>query len=340
MNVTIKEVAKLAGVSPSTVSRTCSDHPSISAQTKEKVRKAMQQLGYEPNNSNLSVQNTKTIGIILPASQSDTYENSFYLETMRGISLFCNQKHYASTLITGSTHEELLNAIKHMSKENRLDGVILLYSHKEDPIIDFLYEDGILFVLVGKAEKYTNETIYIDNDNILAAKEATNYLLNLGHKKIGYLGSEKSRIFSSDRKSGYILALTENNIPLRQDYCIELASIPKEQVEELSHLLSMEDRPTALVVSDDIFAMVLEKTAYSLHLKIPEDLSIVSFNNSLFAKLTTPQLTSIDVNSRQLGIEAASQIINHIENPDLLATKIIVPHFMVERMSCAPYPTK
>lgn len=227
-----------------------------------------------------------------------------------------------------------------MSKENRLDGVILLYSHKEDPIIDFLYEEGILFVLVGKAEKYTNETIYIDNDNILAAKEATNYLLNLGHKKIGYLGSEKSRIFSSDRKSGYILALTENNIPLRQDYCIELASIPKEQVEELSHLLSMEDRPTALVVSDDIFAMVLEKTAYSLHLKIPEDLSIVSFNNSLFAKLTTPQLTSIDVNSRQLGIEAASQIINHIENPDLLATKIIVPHFMVERMSCAPYPTK
>ena len=94
MNVTIKEVAKLAGVSPSTVSRTCSDHPSISAQTKEKVRKAMQQLGYEPNNSNLSVQNTKTIGIILPASQSDTYEHSFYLETMRGISLFCNQKHY------------------------------------------------------------------------------------------------------------------------------------------------------------------------------------------------------------------------------------------------------
>lgn len=340
MNVTIKEVAKLAGVSPSTVSRTCSDHPSISAQTKEKVHKAMQQLGYEPNNSNLSVQNTKTIGIILPASESDTYENSFYLETMRGISLFCNQKHYTSTLITGSTHEELLNTIKYMSKENRLDGVILLYSHKDDPIIDFLYEEGILFVLVGKAEKYTNETIYIDNDNILAAKEATNYLLNLGHKKIGYLGSEKSRIFSSDRKSGYILALTENNIPLRQDYCIELASVPKEQAEELSHLLSMEDRPTALVVSDDIFAMVLEKTAYSLHLKIPEDLSIVSFNNSLFAKLTTPQLTSIDVNARQLGIEAASQIINHIENPNLLATKIIVPHFMVERTSCAPYPTK
>ena len=71
-----------------------------------------------------------------------------------------------------------------------------------------------------------------------------------------------------------------------------------------------------------------------LGLKIPEDLSIVSFNNSLFARLTSPQLTSIDINAQQLGIEAASQIINHIENPALLATKIIVPHFMVERESC------
>lgn len=336
MNITIKDVAKLAGVSPSTVSRTCSDHPSISAQTKEKVRKAMQQLGYEPNISNLSIQNTKSIGIILPVSEYDTYENSFFLEAMRGISLFCNQKSYTPTLITGSTNEELLSAIKHMVKENRLDGVIVLYSHRQDPIVDFLYEEGILFVLIGKADKYANETIYIDNDNILAAKEATNYLLDLGHTKIGYIGSDKNRIFSSDRKSGYILALAERGIPLHPDYCIEMDSIPKEQAKELQTLLSMDERPTAMVVSDDIFALVLEKTAYELNLEIPKDLSIISFNNSLVAKLTSPQLTSIDINSRQLGIEAASQIINHIENPDLLATKIIVPHFIVERTSCAP----
>lgn len=337
MNVTIKEVAKLAGVSPSTVSRTCSDHPSISAQTKEKVRKAMQQLGYEPNTPNLPGTNTKTIGVILPVSEYNTYENSFYLEAMRGISLFCNQKCYAPTLITGATHEELLNAVKHMAKENRLDGVILLYSHAQDPIVDFLYEEGILFVLIGKAHKYTNETIYIDNDNILAAKEATNYLLNLGHTKVGYLGPQKNRIFSSDRKSGYMLALAEHGIAVKQEYCVEMDFVPKDQTTELVNLLSSKDRPTALLVSDDIFAMALEKTAYELNLKIPEDLSIISFNNSLFAKLTSPQLTSIDINSRQLGIEAASQIINHIENPELLATKIIVPHFMVERKSCSSY---
>lgn len=334
MPVTIKDVAKLAGVSASTVSRTCSDHPSISRQTKEKVRKAMQELGYEPNHSNMTMQETKTIGIVLPVSISDAYENSFYLEMMRGITLFCNKKKYATTLITGATNEELLSTIKYMNKENLLDGLILLYSNEWDPIVDYLYQEGIIFVLIGTARKFTNETIYIDNDNITAAREATNYLLELGHKKIGYLGTDSNRVFSSDRKSGYMLALAEKGIAIRPEYCIEMLSIPKGQSKMLQKLLSSDDRPTAVLVSDDILAMVLEQTAVMLGLKIPEDLSIVSFNNSLFARLTSPQLTSIDINAQQLGIEAASQIINHIENPALLATKIIVPHFMVERESC------
>ena len=89
-----------------------------------------------------------------------------------------------------------------------------------------------------------------------------------------------------------------------------------------------------MVVSDDIFAVALEQVCLRAGMSIPEDLSIISFNNSLLARITSPQLTSIDVNSYQLGIEAASQLMNHIENPNLLATKIIVPHRLVERKSC------
>ena len=88
------------------------------------------------------------------------------------------------------------------------------------------------------------------------------------------------------------------------------------------------------MVSDDILAVALERVCLETGLSIPEDLSIISFNNSLLARLTSPQLTSVDVNSCQLGIEAASQIINHMENPNLLATKIIVPHHLIERNSC------
>ena len=100
MAVTIKDVAALAGVSPSTVSRTCKNNPSISEETKERVRRAMAELGYEPNfqASNLAAQISRSIGIILPPSPKETYENSFYLETIRGISHYCNAHQYLSLI--------------------------------------------------------------------------------------------------------------------------------------------------------------------------------------------------------------------------------------------------
>lgn len=336
MTVTIKDVAALAGVSPSTVSRTCKNNPSISSETKEKVRKAMLELGYEPNfqASNLASQNSRTIGIILPASAREVYENSFYLEAVRGVSHYCNQKQYMTTIVTGQDEDEILQAVRSMSRSGKVDAFIVLYSRKDDPVIDYLFNEGLLYSLIGKATQYTNQSIYIDNDNLLAGQEATEYLYQLGHRRIAYLGADSNLIFSADRKSGYLLALAKHRLPMRSEYCVEVANVSQNNTEEISALLLQSEPPTAIVVSDDILAVSLERVCLQNKLSIPEDLSIISFNNSLFARLTSPQLTSIDINSCQLGIEAASQIINHIENPGLVATKIIVPHHLIERDSC------
>ncbi|MGN0268471.1 MAG: LacI family DNA-binding transcriptional regulator [Lachnospiraceae bacterium] len=336
MAVTIKDVAALAGVSPSTVSRTCKNNPSISKETKEKVRQAMAELGYEPNfqASNLASQNSRTIGIILPISEKEAYENSFYLEAIRGISQFCNQRQYINTVITGQDEEEMLQAIRTMTRSGQVDGFIVLYSKKQDPILDYLYSEGLLYVLIGKAYQFANQTIYIDNDNLLAGQEATEYLYQLGHRKIAYLGSDRTFVFSSDRQSGYQTALLRHGIVPRPEYIVEISSLLKDAHERIRELLQCEERPTAILVSDDILAVSLHQVCWEMGFSIPRDLSILSFNNSLFARLTSPQLTSIDVNSFQLGIEAASQMINHIENPNLLATKIIVPHYLIERNSC------
>lgn len=336
MAVTIKDVAALAGVSPSTVSRTCKNNPSISEETKERVRKAMAELGYEPNfqASNLASQNSRTIGIILPASAKEVYENSFYLEAIQGISHYCNGRQYMTTIVTGQDEAEILNAVRSMSRSGKVDGFIILYSKKEDPVIDYLFNEGLLYILIGKATQYTNQTIYIDNDNLLAGREATEYLYQLGHRRIAYLGSDSSLMFSSDRKAGYQLALASHQLPVRPEYCVEVKNVSENNEEAIRGLLMQKDRPTAILVSDDILAVSLERVCLENHLAIPEDLSIISFNNSLFARLTSPQLTSIDIGAGQLGSEAASQIINHIENPNLLATKIIVPHHLIERDSC------
>ncbi len=338
MAVTIKDVAALAGVSPSTVSRTCKNNPSISDETKERVRQAMATLGYEPNfqASMLAsaAQNSRTIGIILPPSQKEVYENSFYLEMIRGIGQFCNQRQYATTVITGQDEEELIQVIQTMVRGGRADGFILLFSRQQDAVIDYLIEEGILYVLIGKANQFVNQTIYIDNDNLMAGQEATEYLLGLGHERIAFIGSSRNLIYSNDRMNGYQLALVRNQMPLRPEYCVELHSFSKDTAAPIQALLTLPEPPTAVVVSDDILALIVERNCIALGIRIPEDLSIISFNNSLLSKLTSPQLTSIDVNSFQLGIEAASQMINHIENPNLLATKIIVPHRLVERQSC------
>ncbi len=336
MAVTIKDVAALAGVSPSTVSRTCKNNPSISEETKERVRKAMAELGYEPNfqASNLASQNSRTIGIILPASAKEVYENSFYLEAIQGISHYCNGRQYMTTIVTGQDEAEILNAVRSMSRSGKVDGFIILYSKKEDPVIDYLFNEGLLYILIGKATQYTNQTIYIDNDNLLAGREAAEYLYQLGHRRIAYLGSDSSLMFSADRKAGYQLALASHQLPVRPEYCVEVKNVSENNEEAIRGLLMQKDRPTAILVSDDILAVSLERVCLENHLAIPEDLSIISFNNSLFARLTSPQLTSIDIGAGQLGSEAASQIINHIENPNLLATKIIVPHHLIERDSC------
>ncbi len=335
MAVTIKDVAQHAGVSPSTVSRVCNGNPAISKETRERVQKAITELGYElPISEAPAPQAIKTIGIILPPSDRAAYENTFYLKAIRGIGQICNQRQVASTVVTGKDYDEVLRSLQVLHRSGTVDSYILLYSRRNDIIINYLCEQGMLYVIVGKADELPGETICIDNDNLVAGRDAADYLYSLGHRRIGFLRAKNDFLYSFDRQAGYQLSLLLHGLPIRQEYCVEMEDVNDKDRSELQILLSSPDRPTAFVVSDDILALALERVCVQMHLRIPEDVSIVAFNNSLYAKLASPQLTSVDINAFQLGQEAANQIINHAENPNLLATKIIVPHRIVERDSC------
>lgn len=340
MAVTIKDVAALAGVSPSTVSRTCKNNPSISEETKERVRKAMAELGYEPNfqaSTLASQSSSRTIGIVLPPATRESYENSIYLEMIRGISQYCNQQQYSSTVITGQNENELIQAMQTMIRSGKTDGFILLFSRRDDRIIEYFCEEGIFYVLIGKPNQFINQTIYIDNDNLMAGHEATEHLIHLGHKKIAFVGSDFKQIYSNDRKNGYQFALVQNQMEIKPEYCVELTDKPETHFEPIRRLLTLPEPPTGVVVSDDILAVVIQQVCAELKMTIPEDLSVVSFNNSLLSRINSPQLTSIDINAYQLGMEAASQMIKHIENPNMPATKSILPHTLIERKSCQKF---
>ncbi len=335
MAVTIKDVAALAGVSTSTVSRVCNNNPAISKETQERVRKAMAELGYEGASpaEPASLQPIKMIGVVLPPSDRDAYENNFFLKAIRGISQVCNQQQVATTIITGSDPGELLQSVKTLHLSGRIDGFILLYSRRQDVVIDYLCDHGILFVLVGKPQDTAGAIPCIDNDNLLAGRDAADYLYNLGHRRIGYLGKGQKHLYASDRQAGWRLSLLLHGLEAPAEYCVEMDHVYSDDTA-LQALLSRTDRPTAFVVSDDLIALALERACSKTGLSIPEDLSIIAFNNSLYCQLASPQLTSVDINAYQLGQEAASQIIGYLNDPNLRTTRVIVPHRILERDSC------
>ena len=338
MAVTIKDIAAMAGVSPSTVSRVCNDNPSISKETRDRVRKVMAQLGYEPGTPAAApaVNAVRMVAIVLPSSTLNVYRNPFFLETIRGICEFCNPRQVVTTVVTSADTEEAMLAVKKLVSSRQVDGFIFLYSRQDDPVVEYLCEEGMLYVVVGTPQQFRSQTVCIDNDNLSASREATDYLCDMGHTRIGYLGSDSAFYHARERKAGYQLSLMQHGLPIDSGIILEFPSITQEGPERVQNLLSRPDRPTAILTDDDILALALEQQCIRMGLRIPEDVSILSFNNSLYTSMTATPLTCVDVNSFQLGFEAASQITNHVENPNLLATKILVPHRFIDRGSCCP----
>ncbi len=341
MPVTIRDVAQLAQVSPSTVSRTIRNSSSISKRTQDRVRKAMAQLGYEPSTTPENPNDNKSIsvlGIIMPPSADVAYENPFFLDVIRGITQFANMRHCLSATITGKDDQEIIQAIRQLQKTDFSSSYIALFSRKNDQVIQYLYDEGIDYVQIGQPASNKTETVCVDNDNIQAGYDATAHLAHMGHKRIGFIGSPSDEVYSASRRRGYRMYLNEHGLPNLPELSLEIEQGDEDGLEQIKALLDRNNPnfPTAVVVSDDIYGIIVRQICAEMGLTIPTDLSLIAFNNSYFCLLTDPALTSIDVNAHQLGIEAASQALNHLENAGLMASRTLVPYQIVKRQSCCP----
>ncbi|KKK36452.1 LacI family transcriptional regulator [Mesobacillus campisalis] len=341
MAVTIKDVAKAANVAPSTVSRVIANSPRISEKTKEKVREVMKQLGYHPNfiARSLASQATRAIGLVLPSSTDIVSQNPFFPIVLGGLSDGAHSKQYALHMTTGKTEEEIFEGVVSMVQGGRVDGVILLSSRVEDPLVSYLLEQDFPFVVIGKPFKNVEQITHVDNDNFKAAKDATNYLLSLGHEQIGFIGGNLNLVVTVERLLGYEKALRDAGLPLINEYVIHDEFLREGGREAVQALLALKKLPTAMLVADDLMALGVLNALDELGISVPEDVSIVSFNNVLVAEMARPPLTSVDINIFDLGYEAAKSLIQKIENPKEPTKRIIIPYELVKRSSCAK-PTK
>lgn len=336
MRVTIKDVAKIANVTPSTVSRVIANNPRISEKTKRKVRKVMEELGYHPNFKarSLASGSTQTIGLVMPNSTDKVFQNPFFPEVIRGISKTAHSMEYALHISTGETEEEIFEGVVRMVQSGRVDGVILLYSRINDKVMTFLVEKDFPFTIIGKPYNNIDRISHVDNDNFSASKEVTEYLLRLGHRRIGFVAGSIKLMVTLDRQRGYETALIDSEISVNKDYIVHEEFLREGGQEAISELLSLKEPPTALVVADDLMAFGMLNTLDEIGLCVPDDISIVSFNNLLLSEVSRPPLTSVDVNIYNLGLQAAKCLIEKIKQPDEPAKRITIPYKMIERNSC------
>lgn len=332
--VTINDVAKKANVSASTVSRVISDSSRISNATKKKVREAMEELGYYPNAiaRSLARKMTNTISIFFPRSVEDVFLNPFTSEVIRGISAITCEKKYDLLISIARRNEEsdILRSIVHGRKA---DGIISLSSKINDQSIEFLKNEDIPFVVVGRPLGYENSINWVDNNNVEAAYDATRHLIEAGHRKIGFIGGSHDYVVNLDRYEGYKMALEEAGIKANEKYIIKTDLLEEGGYEGANCLMRLPEPPTAVVATDDLIAFGVMRAARDRGLTIREDLAVIGFNNMPFSQYASPPLSSVDINTYQLGRKASEMLMQDLFEENKTFKRCIIPHKLIVRRS-------
>lgn len=333
-SITIKDVAKKAGVSPSTVSRVISNNPRISKTTTERVLVIMDEMGYYPNAiaRSLAINRTGTIGVIMPTTSEDIFLNPFFPEALRGIAKAAAKANYDLLLSTNAEKDEELKVIQNFIRGSKVDGIILMSSKLNDECIEYLCSIDFPFSLIGTPNIHVNETNHVDNDNFMAAYELTNHLISLGRKRIAMIAGDEELTMIQNRVEGYKRALEKANINFDKSLLFTGSFDEKTGNKYGEIIAKLKMRPDAVIVTDDLVAFGAVRVFEQLGVRMPEDISVASFNNSILARYANTPLTSVDVNAAILGKESMDLLVNAIEK-GVRGKKVITPYTIFIRKS-------
>ncbi len=330
--VTANDVAKMAGVSPSTVSRVISNNPRISEPTRRKVLKCMEELGYYPNANarSLAIKKTGTVGIIIPTTSEDYFSNPFFAESLRGIIRGASKSGYDLLLSTNTEKGEELKITKKFVRGSKVDGIILMTSKVDDECIEYLKNIDFPFSIIGSTDD--EEINQVDNDNALAAYELTKHLIEIGRKRIAMIVGDINLVVSKKRIKGYKKALSEANIDFDENLLFSGSFDEKTGYDYGVKISKINPLPDGLIVADDLVAFGAVKAFEDLEINIPKDIAVASFNNSVLAKHSNIPLTSVDINAFELGREAMNLLVDAIED-EIRGEKITIPYNIYKRAS-------
>lgn len=325
---TLSDIAATVGVAPMTVSRVVNRNGYVSDRTREKVLQALKELNYRRNGSarNLKRQCTETIGLVL-GDISNPYSTELangVRETLsaRGFSLFiCISEHSAKEDIAA------IGALVNHS----VDGLIVATRSNKggDEYLREIVESNVPVVVIGRDFQHA-EVDFVSTDNLLGGFEATRHLIDLGHRRIGFIGATLSGGSSLKRLQGYLKALEQYKIPVDE----RLITGPKEAISEvpgystekigyegMKRLLSLPERPTAVFARNDFTAIGAMTAIKEANLRIPEDIAIVGFDDIPLAVHTSPALTTVRQPMHLQGQLAAEMLLERIKTDEIDARR-------------------
>lgn len=331
--MTITDVAKEAGVSITTVSRALNGNYPIKTETKAKIDAAIKKLNYKPNimARSMITRKSMTIGVITPG-----LTNLFFPTIIEEIEGIVGKAGFKIAVCNSKGDAEVERAVAEDFVGRQLDGIIALDPSRENLEGDFFHElskQVPLIITNGKRESYSGNFICYDEEG--GTRKALETLVELGHKKIAIIRGERSISFTL-REDLYHSILEEKGLNYEKVIFVEKGNsqaVVENTKEAVRQLISEENRPTAFFACNDLMALAALNTCLEMGLKVPEELSIVGFDNTLFSMVTSPELATVDLKMSEIGQMAALNMLKLIENKDLRINEKIETEFIL-RSSC------
>lgn len=328
---TIRDIAREAGVSVSTVSRVLNNSGYCSPETRERVEKAA--VDYYPNviAQEMVSGQSRTVGVLVSHTPEYFFQSSFYSEVLMGVCDALKEKGYHLLLLMNEKKEEVVKLCYH----RQVEGLLLLSANMEENMVEYLQEKKIRFVLVGEYRECEAPVLKVDVDNERYAYEAVDYLIGLGHRRIGMISGPMSNGACFTRLKGYKKALRDHSIPINEEYIrICDSATEREALNAAKKLLYMRPGVTAVFGFNDTVAASVYRAAADLGLSIPEDVSVVGFDDSTIATYVSPPMTTVMQPSYEKGCEAARALLELLENGRVSGQLPGLKCYLVYRKSC------
>jgi LacI family transcriptional regulator len=311
--ITIYDIARMLGISASTVSRGLQNHPAVNIETRKRIAETAAKLGYRSNNfaTSLRKQKTRTIGAIIHELHSE-----FVISALAGIEKITNAAGY--DLIIGHSSETMAKEVAnaHNLFNKRVDGLIASLAYNTTDLLHFepFFRKKIPVVFFDRVEE-NNNGIQVVIDNFKAAYDATVHLIQQNCTRIAHSTANLQRNVYSERLKGYRQALHNYGLPYNPDWTF-VNDQSRESIRDMVHdLVRMDPRPDAIFLTNDFCAAVCIQVLRELGLRIPQDIAVVGFNNDTISQLMEPQITTINYPGNEIGEVAAKCLIDLLDKP-------------------------